>query len=799
MTSNRTFYLRPFRVLPLAALLLFAIALTGAAEECESTWDNALSTLVGLTGPSGGMNYLHDLAVFDHGDGPQLYAGGQFNQIAGIDVAGLARWDGTRWERAGVGINSGGIILGMAVYDDGSGPALYVAGSFTEAGGEPAGNMARFDGESWSVFDNGMDAKVDALAVYDDGSGEQLYATGSFSSAGGVSAAGLARWDGESWSEVGGGLEGGGRALHVHDFGSGPELVIGGTFTRAGMIDVSHIVRWNGGWSTLGTGVFGDPFSTWVGALTTLDEGDDTSLIVGGQFDFAGTMPDEIVDVASIARYRNGAWSAVGETGVPASVIRTLASFDDGAAPSETLYANQHRQLADGSMSNRIARFDGTDWLALGEGLDYDAGALLTFDDGHGEAVFVAGGFTEAGGVPVLGIGRWDGQEWSMLGHRLGGSPPVNDFVEAAVGGPDSHLYAVGEFTLADGYPANGVARWTGSGWSALGEGLEMPTVVSVAAAFDDGNGTSLYAGGRFTRAGDEDIAQIARWDGETWSALDGELDNEGSLNPTVVALLVHDDGSGPALYVGGRFSHAGEENVNHVARWDGSGWSALGDGLDYEGSSSPIVHSLAIHDEGDGPMLYAAGRFNLADGEPAPFVARWDGQQWSSVGGGMDRYVRALVSWNDGSGPLLVAGGRFDTAGDSAARRLAAWDGQSWSELGGGLDGPPNQPIVNALAVQGGRLYVGGHFSQAGDVAVANLAARSGQQWEAMDGGTASEVYALLSGSGPEGPLYVGGDFFRVGDDLPVSLMARWQDCPAEIPLPDRIFSDDFVSPADD
>ena len=51
-------------------------------------------------------------------------------------------------------------------------------------------------------------------------------------------------------------------------------------------------------------------------------------------------------------------------------------------------------------------------------------------------------------------------------------------------------------------------------------------------------------------------------------------------MNNTVRALTVFDDGSGPALYAGGAFTTAGGVAANHIAKWNGSSWSALGSGM---------------------------------------------------------------------------------------------------------------------------------------------------------------------------------------------------------------------------
>lgn len=55
---------------------------------------------------------------------------------------------------------------------------------------------------------------------------------------------------------------------------------------------------------------------------------------------------------------------------------------------------------------------------------------------------------------------------------------------------------------------------------------------VSALAAFDDGSGEALYAGGLFHVAGGTLTLNIARWDGTTWSALGGAPDYGTPLDP---------------------------------------------------------------------------------------------------------------------------------------------------------------------------------------------------------------------------------------------------------------------------
>jgi hypothetical protein len=347
-------------------------------------------------------------------------------------------------------------------------------------------------------------------------------------------------------------------------------------------------------------------------------------------------------------------------------------------------------------------------------------------------------------------------------------------------------LYMGGQFTLAGGMHANGVARWDGQGWSTLASGVDDP--VRALTVFDDGSGSgpALYVGGDFATAGGQVASRIARWDGQSWSAL------SSGMNGPVHALAVFDDGSGagPALYAGGDFTMAGGQAANRIARWDGIGWSAVSSG------TSAAVYALTVFDDGSGagPALYAGGKFSTAGGQSAMRLAKWDGQSWSAVGGGIASGdgVWAFAVFDDGSGagPALYAGGDFHSAGGTSAESIARWDGQAWSALGSGLDPYPSSldtPTVQALAVfddgsgAGPALFAGGQFDAAGGQPLLNLAKWDGQAWSSpvhMFGVDVSALTAYDDGSGAGPALYIGGFISLVEalfGDLSAKHVARW------------------------
>ncbi|MBC7772714.1 MAG: hypothetical protein H7210_09495 [Pyrinomonadaceae bacterium] len=196
-----------------------------------------------------------------------------------------------------------------------------------------------------------------------------------------------------------------------------------------------------------------------------------------------------------------------------------------------------------------------------------------------------------------------------------------------------------------------------------------------------------LVAGGSFTLAGDAAASKIARWDGSTWSPLGTGI--TGGTNPAVYSLAVLPNGN---LVAGGVFTTAGDVPAGNIARWDGATWSSLGTGM--SGVASPRVASLAVLAGGD---VVAGGSFTIAGGVPANNIARWDGHDWTPLGGGLTgenpAYVWSLQVMPDGD---LIAGcGFVTTAGGMPANNIARWNGAAWSPLGTGIGGS-----VNSLAL---------------------------------------------------------------------------------------------------
>ena len=97
-------------------------------------WDGESWSSAGTGISTGWFHQVNALAVFDGGQGlgSSLYAGGTFGAAGGVSVLNIARWDGAVWASLGSGV-SGGAVDALAIYNDGDGPALFAAGTFTSA------------------------------------------------------------------------------------------------------------------------------------------------------------------------------------------------------------------------------------------------------------------------------------------------------------------------------------------------------------------------------------------------------------------------------------------------------------------------------------------------------------------------------------------------------------------------------------------------------------------------------------------------------------------------------------------
>ena len=255
-------------------------------------------------------------------------------------------------------------------------------------------------------------------------------------------------------------------------------------------------------------------------------------------------------------------------------------------------------------------------WGDLSTGLSGDGNALVTDMSNN---LYAGGIFTTAGDVSVNRVAMWNGTSWIALGNSTFkgvnlSSNPTNSIVNTIILDNSRNLYVGGYFDQAGDLSANNVAKWNGTVWDKLSPSDSGVNNRVYALAFDNSN--NLYAGGFFTLAGGITVNNIAKWDinTNTWSAL-----STGSNN--IIFDLAVDESNN--LYACGVFTTIGDISANYIAKWNGSSWSAL------PLQVNNVVYSIKKYKSG---KLYACGSFTQAGSLPVSNFAIWDGNSWSSL-----------------------------------------------------------------------------------------------------------------------------------------------------------------------
>jgi hypothetical protein len=690
------------------------------------------------------------------GPGPspaKLVVAGAFRRSDATYEYFVASWDGAGWAPMNAGLPQPLMITSLCVGHDPSTSAetLYATGYSDHA------IFLRWGGSSWiSLPPPPGPPTTYLIQSFDpDGPGprpETIVAAGRLYFGGSP----VAAWDGAAWTYLPFSLGGQADAMTTYTPPGGtPQLCISYSFYNYQAFTEAQvgIVAWDG---STPTGLLSDGcISCSARSISTLAVLNDlpggSSLYVSGSFPSIAGVPSQ-----NVARWDGQAWHAA-DAGLDAShFVTSIGVVSTAAGP--TLLASAATYFP---TQGSIIRWNGTSWSSPLTPLSTGALAIFPFNDGVSSA-FVSGDFTVAGNNFATNIARTIGPLdlttstiWAPVGQTLNNSVHALAALPAASGSLASGLYAGGAFYTAGTSLAVSVARWNGTSWSALGGSVDNHVDALTIASI---NGPmALYAGGKFTHAAGLNTPHIARWNGSTWSVLGAGLNDR-------VECLTTFNGS---LIAGGAFTASGSTTLNHIARWDGATWWPLGTGTNDE------VKALAVFNDGSGDALYAGGTFYIAGGTSVSRIARWNGSSWSSLGLAFNGPVQAITSYDDGTGPALYAAGIFGTSGLVSVPYIARWNGSLWLPLGQGLDGEVDSLV--ALDPDGpgparARLVAGGRFTEAGGQPIKYAAQWNGTAWSALgtgvdDGPVLAMATLDADGSGGQPPsLFLGGDFRNVG-----------------------------------
>lgn len=340
--------------------------------------------------------------------------------------------------------------------------------------------------------------------------------------------------------------------------------------------------------------------------------------------------------------------------------VLSVGGWDsDGTGPASPVLVAGGLFTAVGSVpAQKVAMWDGVQWHALGGGLGAEGGEVLDIVS-HPDGRLIAGGsFIFSGPSPIqCCVAAWDGNSWQPVGGGVNNTVSEVDVLSSG------SILVGGQFTTAGGGTARRIVEWNGSAWSEIGGGISSGSVEAMGIL---ANG-DVAVGGSFP-------GRLQAWDGTAWYNFDGTPPNG------VVQFIAPTPDGG--FDVSGHFTTVASIGVNYFARYDGSDWSACGNGFNSATRCSVLMPN------GDAVV---GGSFGPLPGGPSTTgIVRWNGSNWSALGSGMNGSVTALHLTSSGE---LVAVGTFTTAGGMPSQYFARW-----SETG--VPWVAYQPVDQALEV---------------------------------------------------------------------------------------------------
>lgn len=419
----------------------------------------------------------------------------------------------------------------------------------------------------------------------------------------------------------------------------------------------------------------------------------------------------------------------------------------------------------------RLKKWDGRSWIYKDPGFDHNITAMV-FDENNN--LYVGGTFQNIGELEAAHVAMYDGEQWHSLGSGLDRTGSQNPQVRS-LRIHDGNLYVGGIFDQAGGVGLNNIARWDGNQWSALsGLAMVQNAHVNDMIVLDD----VLWMA---TQNADFNNGLI-RYDLAANQLLDPLIGSISAGHHHVYSLSSGPDGK---VYFSGNFTSISGQPIVHVGYYDTveNKFQPMGDGAAHHG-----IEFVRAHENGN---VFVAGNFTQIDGIDARYVAMWNGTDWHDLDGGLQGKRNLSnpqqLTWAepkdlaiDPDGNLYVAG-RYIGAGDKIVYRIARWDGEQWHALGKGLGGSLFFDIQSGTTnaffeSQTGEILVAGTgaFSFGGKI-MRSISAWDPEQenWSALGGGLVGNVYTIFEDE--EGAIYSGGSFSDIFGDNTGSRIARF------------------------
>lgn len=342
------------------------------------------------------------------------------------------------------------------------------------------------------------------------------------------------------------------------------------------------------------------------GVIRMVPTEQDTGLILAGAFAYANGIQVS----PGILQWHNGVLRSIG-CGVGWDCV---AYINHGGIPPTFGLAEWEGSIyiggewtftRDGETFNYIMRWNGEQWLPLGQGLDSKVTSIRVIDD----QLIVTGWFQYADTVLANGLARWDGERWHRVVDVPQFSPGDNNFVNDVA--KFQGQWHIGGLLMGMG----DLARWNGESWVRVGNGFTGPfSSVQKLHIHDD----RLYVSGTFSACPPYGVptnpgSGIVAWDGENWDDLGGGTCGAGV--PDVMGTTWWNGN----LYVSGRFNRIGGVPAGQVAKWNGQQWCAMLPPGFFSGGGP---NALVVYND----SLYVGGAFTEDGPPPMSCFAKWVG-----------------------------------------------------------------------------------------------------------------------------------------------------------------------------